>query len=102
MSTIRIRAQTSDGVTTVRTLISHPMESGRRVDEQGNTIPAHYITQVDATVNGENVLTAYWGPSVAQNPYLSFKFTGASVGDTLDVKWIDNRGQSDSNQIKLT
>ena len=36
----RIRAQAAAGNATVRVLISHEMETGRRKDEAGNTIPS--------------------------------------------------------------
>ncbi|WP_006786337.1 thiosulfate oxidation carrier complex protein SoxZ [Thiorhodospira sibirica] len=102
MSTIRVRAQISEGITTVRALISHPMESGRRRDEQGQLVPAHYITEVNATVNGEHVITAYWGPAVARDPHLSFKFSGAKAGDQLNIRWQDNRGQQDSAETTIS
>ena len=37
---MRIRAQFKDGVTTVRVLMSHEMESGQRKDAAGKVIPA--------------------------------------------------------------
>ena len=39
---------------------------------------------------------AQWGPSVSQNPYLSFKFSGAKAGDMVKLAWVDNKGESDS------
>ncbi|MCG5515859.1 MULTISPECIES: thiosulfate oxidation carrier complex protein SoxZ [Ectothiorhodospira] len=101
MSSIRVRAQLSDGVTNVRALISHPMETGQRTDSGGNTIPAHYITEVKAKVRDREILTANWGPSISRNPYLSFQFEGASSGDTLELSWVDNNGDSDSTQVQI-
>ena len=46
---MRIRANNKDGVTEVRVLMSHVMESGARKDAAGATIPAHYIKDLEAT-----------------------------------------------------
>lgn len=94
-SSIKIRARAAGGSTTVKALIRHPMETGTR-REQGETVPAHHITEVTVALNGKPVMTAHWGPGVARNPYLSFKIAGASKGDAISLTWVDNQGQSDS------
>ena len=44
MSTIKIRAKESNGVVTVKALMKHPMETGKRKDKKtGENIPAHFI-----------------------------------------------------------
>ena len=97
MASIKIRAKASDGVTTVKTLMSHPMETGLRKDSKtGEKIPAHHITEVTAEHNGKTVMTANWGGAISKNPYLSFKFSGASAGDMIKISWVDNMGKGDS------
>ncbi len=98
---MRIRASEAAGVTTVRVLMSHPMESGLRKDAAGNTLPAHYITDVVATHNGKNVLKAVWSGSVSQNPFLMFKFKGAAKGDKLQIKWTDNKGDTRTDEAAI-
>ena len=98
---MRIRAAEAGGVTTVRVLMSHPMESGLRKDAAGNTIPAQYITDVVATHNGKPVLQATWSGAVSQNPFLSFKFKGAAKGDKVVVKWVDNNGDSRTDEAAI-
>lgn len=101
-NTIKIRAKISGDTTTVKALISHPMETGLRKDKKtGEPIPAHFIQEVVCEHKGDEVLTAQWGPAVSKNPYLSFKFTGASKGDTLTLRWVDNKGESDSTETKI-
>ncbi len=100
--TIKIRARISGGVTTVKTLISHPMETGQRKNKKtGKLIPAHYIQEVTCLHNGKTVLDAYWGPAVSKNPYMSFRFKGAKKGDKVTLKWVDNKGQSDSIETQI-
>ena len=95
--TIKIRAKASGGVTTVKALMSHEMETGTRKDSKtGKLIPAHHITEVTATHNGNPIMTANFGGGVSKNPYLSFKFKGGAAGDKLTLSWVDNKGESDS------
>jgi sulfur-oxidizing protein SoxZ len=102
-NTIKIRASVSGDVTEVKMLISHPMETGARKDSQtGKLIPAHFIQEVDCEHNGNTVLTALWGPGVSKNPYLAFKFKGGKAGDTIKIHWVDNQGESDSAEAKVT
>ena len=44
MASIKMRAKTDGTVTTIKALISHPMETGTRKDKKtGKKIPAHFI-----------------------------------------------------------
>jgi sulfur-oxidizing protein SoxZ len=101
MASIKMRANASDGVTTVKALISHPMETGTRKDKAGKPIPAHFIQEVVCEHGGKAVLTAHWGPAVSKNPYLSFRFTGGNPGDTIKLSWSDNKGESDSAETTI-
>jgi len=103
MASIKIRAKVDGGVTTVKALISHPMDTGLVKDKKtGKLIPAHFIQEVTCEHNGKNVLTALWGAAISKNPYLSFKFKGAKAGDSLKLSWVDNKGESDSTETKIS
>jgi len=94
--TIEIRAKHNSGTTTVNTLITHPMESGRRVSTTtGNTIPPHFIQKVTCKYEEVTLLIAQWGIDMPANPYLSFSFEGGKKGGLVTLKWVDNRGDSD-------
>lgn len=100
-SGIKIRAKESGGEVTLKSLISHPMETGTRKDKKtGKTIPAHYIEELTVSRNGETVVTGYLSGGVSKNPYVSVKFKG-SKGDTVTVAWTDNQGQSESEEAKV-
>ena len=102
MASIKIRAKAKDGVTTVKTLISHPMESGLRKDSKtGELIPAHHVTEVTAEHKGSTVMTGNWSGGISKNPYLSFKFKGAASGDMIKISWDDNKGEDDSAEAKI-
>ncbi|MGD8999350.1 MAG: thiosulfate oxidation carrier complex protein SoxZ, partial [Granulosicoccaceae bacterium] len=34
-------------------------------------------------------------------PYLSFKFTGGAKGDSIKISWVDNKGESASQEAKI-
>lgn len=98
---MRIRAKAKDGVVDVRVLMAHPMETGFRKDSSGKTIPAHFIKDVKATSNGKTVLAAQWSQAVSQNPYLQFKFKGANPGDKVTMSWVDNKGDSRTDEAVI-
>ena len=99
---IKIRAKMKGDVAEVKALMPHDMESGFRRDAQTNQlIPAHYITDVVAEHGGEIVMTAYWGPAVSKNPYVSFSFTGAAAGDTIKLRWNDSEGDSSETEAVI-
>ena len=56
---------------TIKTLISHKMESGQRKDGDGNVIPRSIINRFTADFNGENVIDVTLEPAISTNPYLS-------------------------------
>ena len=102
-NSIRIRAQAKGGETVVKALVTHPMETGLRKDKKtGEKIPAHFIQEVTCTHNGANVLTAHWGPAVSRNPYLSFSINGGKAGDTIELSWVDNKGEKDSASTNIS
>ena len=100
-SPMRIRAAAKEGVTEVRVLMAHVMETGQRKDASGALIPAHFITELSAKHNDKLVLSAEFGPSVSTNPYLAFKFNGGAKGDKLVVTWVDNKGETRSDEVQI-
>ncbi|MEW6414880.1 MAG: thiosulfate oxidation carrier complex protein SoxZ [Pseudomonadota bacterium] len=99
---MRIRATMAGDVADVKVLMNHPMETGTRKDAKtGQLVPAHYITEVTATLNGKTVLDAEIGPAVSKNPFLGFRVKGAKAGDTVAVKWVDNTGDKNSAETKI-
>ena len=99
---IRARASAKGGTTTVKALITHPMETGLRKNKKtGKKVPAHFIQEVVAKHNGATVMAAQWSGAVSKNPYLSFQFSGGKAGDSLELSWVDNKGGKDSTTAKV-
>lgn len=94
---MRIRATMAGDVADVKVLMNHPMETGQRKDAKtGQLVPAHYITEVTATINGAKVLEAGMSGGISKNPYLGFKVKGAKAGDKVVVNWVDNKGDKNT------
>jgi len=98
---MKIRASVVGDSTEVKVLMNHEMETGQRKDSQGKTIPAWFIQNVTATWNGKTVLAAQWGPAVAKNPFLAFKFKGGAKGDKVQITWVDNHGDKRTDEVVI-
>ena len=98
---MKLRASLQGDTVEVKVLMAHEMETGQRKDAAGAAIPAHYIRTVTATCNGRAVLTADWGPSVAKNPFLAFRFKGAAAGDKVSITWTDSKGESRTDETTV-
>lgn len=87
----------------VKTVITHPMETGNRRDAAGKPIARNIIHTMVARFEGREVFRAEPGSGLSANPYLSFpmKVTGPGV---LEVEWIDDEGQraTEKAEVKIT
>lgn len=95
---MKIRAFLVKDKVEMKLMVRHPMESGLRKDEQGERIPAHYIETLVVTCGERVVLDAHLGMAVSENPYFAFSFGGAAKGDPIRVTWVDNLGDSRTDQ----
>ena len=89
---VRVPRSASPGdVVSVRTLISHPMESGQRRDDDGNTIPRSIIHRFTCEFNGQNVIDVALEPAISTNPYFQFEAVVNESG-TFNFTWYDDDG----------
>ncbi len=99
---MKIRASVKDGVTEVKVLMQHEMETGLRKDADGKLVPAWHITEVKAQHNGKTVLEGQFGTAVSKNPYLVFRFKGGAPGEKISVNWVDNKGDTRSDEAEIS
>jgi sulfur-oxidizing protein SoxZ len=98
---MKVRATAKDGMAEVKVLITHPMEPGNRKDQKtGKDIESHFIQEISFAVNGKSALTGQLSGGVSKNPYLYFQLP-AKAGDTLNVAWLDNKGEKDSIDVPV-
>ena len=98
---MKIRAAVKEGVTEVKILMQHEMETGLRKDADGTLVPAWFITEVKAQHQGRTVLEAQFGQSISKNPYLLFRFKGGAEGDKIKISWIDNKGDTREDEVAI-
>ena len=80
-----------DSLIYVRTLISHPMDTGFFKDHEGHPIPAHFIQEVTVAYGGEEIGRFLWTSGVSRDPFLTFPIQ-ATREAPLVVTWKDNQG----------
>ncbi len=84
-------ASAGDAIT-IKTLISHKMESGQRKDKEGNPIPRSIINRFTCDFNGQNVLDVTMEPAISTNPYFQFQALVPEAGDFV-FTWYDDDGE---------
>lgn len=97
---MKIKARAKGDTVNVKMLLKHPMETGRRKDKDGNTVPAKHITEVLAQYQGEAIFHAEFGTSVSKNPFISFLFKG-QAGEKVAITWTDNTGETLSGESTI-
>ena len=99
---INVPAKAKHGeVITIKTLISHEMETGYRHDNVGKVVPRDIITQFVCTYNGEEIFRAELFPAIAANPFISFS-TVATESGTITLKWTGDNGFSATESATIT
>ena len=93
-----MRATSQGGVTEIRVLMAHPMETGQRKGPDGKIVPMHFIQNVTVKLNGKTVVDGQISQAVSRNPVFSFRLKGGAKGDKIEVSWLDNKGET--NQIE--
>ncbi len=87
-------------VVTIKTTISHRMESGLRKGKDGNIIPKRIINKFEATFNGKVIMSANLFTSISANPYLDFDMVVEEAGE-FEFKWYDDNGEVYSKKAKI-
>ena len=86
---------------TIKTLISHKMESGQRKDKEGNVIPRSIINRFTCEFNGESVVDVTMEPAISTNPYFEFEAKVPESGD-FTFTWYDDDGSVYTDTQSIT
>jgi sulfur-oxidizing protein SoxZ len=76
----------------VKTLASHPMESGFRLDRMGEVIPRNILRRLLVTYRDETVFETIFGPGIAANPYVAFYLRATESGE-VRFQWEQQDGE---------
>jgi sulfur-oxidizing protein SoxZ len=85
----------------IKTLVSHPMETGYRRNELGAPIARNIIRSFVCTYNGAEVFRAELHPAIAANPFIVFT-TVATESGTLTFQWTGDNGFSVTETATIT
>jgi sulfur-oxidizing protein SoxZ len=77
----------------IKTLVSHPMETGYRRTQLGALIPRDIIRRFVCIYNGTEVFRAELHPAIAANPFIVFS-TVATESGTIAFHWTGDNGFS--------
>lgn len=84
----------------IRTLIAHAMESGYRVDAQGQVVPRDIVRRFTCHYNGEQVFAAELFAAIAANPFIEFSTLARDSG-TLTFQWEGDNGFVQRENVSL-
>lgn len=101
---VKVPKSASAGETiTIKTLISHTMESGQRKDGDGNVIPRSIINRFVVDFNGQNVIDVTLEPAISTNPYFQFDSIVPESGE-FTFTWYDDDGSvyTDTKSISVS
>ncbi|GFE52290.1 hypothetical protein So717_40430 [Roseobacter cerasinus] len=90
-------------VITIKTLITHRMESGQRINDDGTAIPRSIIHRFTCDFEGAQVVDVTLHPGVATNPFFEFRARVPRAG-VFNFTWYDEDGAvyTDSKMISVT
>ena len=97
---MKMRATEQGGVTEIRVLMAHPMETGLR-KVNGKPVPAHFIQNLTVKLNGKTVVEGQTSQAVSRNPVFTFRVKGGAKGDKVEVSWLDNEGETNKTEATV-
>ncbi len=87
-------------VITIKTLISHKMESGQRKNKDGTVIPRSIINKFTCEFNGAKVFECDIDPAISANPFFEFNAKVNEAG-TFKFTWVDDDGSTYTDEKKI-
>lgn len=76
----------------IKTKIRHPMETGWRKTNEGETVARNRLTKFTCTFEGEEVVSADWASGISQDPYFLF-YARIDRAGTFTFRWEGDNGQ---------
>jgi sulfur-oxidizing protein SoxZ len=99
---LRVPTEAKKGeIIQIKTLTSHPMETGLRKDETGKVIPREIIKSFVCEFNGKPVFSANLEPAIAANPYFEFTARMEESG-TFSFAWTEDNGTVTTAEASIT
>lgn len=84
----------------VRTLVTHPMETGLRAGPSGELLPRRLIDTLTVKVGTETALEVRMHTAVSANPYMRF-FLAPQHADQAEFAWLEDTGERLVETVQL-
>ena len=84
----------------IKTLLSHPMETGFRTGADGKLVPRDIIEKFVCTYKGEVVFSAELHPAITANPFIAFTTIAMDSG-AMVFAWTDNHGETQVQTARI-
>lgn len=98
---INVPAKAQKGeIVEIKTMLSHPMETGFRPSDDGKLVPRNIIKRFVCTYDGEAVFSADLYPAISANPFLSFTLVATNSG-VITFSWTDDKDQTQVRTAKI-
>jgi sulfur-oxidizing protein SoxZ len=99
---LRVPSEAKKGeIIQIKTLMSHPMETGLRKDESGKPIPREIVNRFVCEFNGKPLFAVDLEPAISANPYIEFTAKMQESG-TFSFAWIEDDGTVTTAQASIT
>lgn len=85
----------------IRTLVSHPMETGLREGPSGELLPRRMIDTLVVEYEGDTVLTVNMHTAVSENPYMRFFMAPQNSGQAV-FRWTEDSGDTVDARSEFT
>ncbi len=85
----------------IKTLISHPMETGYRAGADGRPLPRDIIRRFTCSYNGVEIFRADLFPAMSANPFIAFSTVVTETG-TLTFTWQGDNGFNQTETATIT
>jgi sulfur-oxidizing protein SoxZ len=98
---INVPAKAKKGeIIEIKTMLSHPMETGFRPSDDGKLVPRNIIKRFVCTYDGEAVFSADLFPAISANPFLSFTLVATNSG-VITFSWTDDNDKTHVQTAKI-
>lgn len=99
---LRVPATAAPGETvTIRTVATHPMQSGLMPGPDGDTPPRNLVERFHCSFNGRTVIEVDLGTGVSADPYLEFDAVVHESGEFV-FTWVETDGSRHSETAAIT
>ena len=99
---MKIKPKLKGDICKVKALAKHDMTTYDQAEKKtGDRENANFITRITASVNGKLVYEVSTSQFLSKNPIFKFQFKGAKKGDTLEMTWVDRKGNTKTDKAKI-